>query len=191
MASIRTLCHHGVLLENGMTKSIGEVNDIVDLYLESQFKTNDSFLDSISFCAPYLRVHAISVNDNKTNPVKITSSNSTVSIHIDGELLIDTHVSMEFRLTDKNGTPLAFYSPSHYSGTVPFFEKGDFHFDYDIHFPETMNSGVFWGSLFLSDPGKRYHLQLNNAIQINSEGYPMKSGLVFNYNKGNGLVFLK
>lgn len=191
MASIRSLCRHGVLLENGMTKSIGEVNDIVDLYLESQFKTGESFFDNMQSCAPYLKVHGIYVNGSETNPIKLSPSNSVVNIHIDGELTIDTHVAMEFRLTDKNGIPLAFYSPSHYSGTVPFMEKGSFELDYDIHFPETMNHGIFYGSLFLSDPGKRYHLQMNNAIRISSEGFPMKTGLVFNYNKGNGLVFLK
>ena len=191
MASVRALCYHGVILENGMTKSIGEINDIVDLYLESQFKTNDCFLGNISYCAPYLRIHEITVNDNKNNPIKISSENSTISIHIEGELLIDSHVSLEFRLTDKNGTPLAFYSPSHYSGAIPYFGKGRFHLDYVIHFPETINSGVFWGSVFLTDPGKLYHLQMENAIQINSEGFPMQSGLALNYYSGKGLIFLK
>ena len=34
MASIRALCKHGVLLENGMVKMIGEVNPVVDAYLK-------------------------------------------------------------------------------------------------------------------------------------------------------------
>lgn len=33
MSSIRQLCKHGVLLENGSVKAMGEVNEIVDLYL--------------------------------------------------------------------------------------------------------------------------------------------------------------
>ena len=33
MASIRSLCKHGVLLENGMVKATGEVNDICDMYV--------------------------------------------------------------------------------------------------------------------------------------------------------------
>lgn len=33
MASIRSLCHHGVMLENGTVKAIGEVNEICDMYL--------------------------------------------------------------------------------------------------------------------------------------------------------------
>ena len=34
MASIRALCNHGVLLENGMVKMIGGVNQVVDTYLK-------------------------------------------------------------------------------------------------------------------------------------------------------------
>lgn len=36
MASIRALCKHGILLENGSVKAMGEVSDIVDLYLDQQ-----------------------------------------------------------------------------------------------------------------------------------------------------------
>lgn len=35
MASIRTLCHHCVLLENGMVKAIGEANEICNMYMQS------------------------------------------------------------------------------------------------------------------------------------------------------------
>lgn len=34
MASVRQLCVHGILLENGTVKAMGGVNDIVDMYLE-------------------------------------------------------------------------------------------------------------------------------------------------------------
>ena len=36
MASIRSLCTMGILLENGMVKAIGKINPIVDLYLQQQ-----------------------------------------------------------------------------------------------------------------------------------------------------------
>lgn len=36
MASIRQLCKHGVLLENGSIKRMGEVNEVVDFYLEQE-----------------------------------------------------------------------------------------------------------------------------------------------------------
>lgn len=40
MASIRSLCHHGVILENGMVIKIGDINDVVDYYLENNYSDN-------------------------------------------------------------------------------------------------------------------------------------------------------
>lgn len=33
MTSVRNLCHHGVMLEKGMIKKIGEINEVVDYYM--------------------------------------------------------------------------------------------------------------------------------------------------------------
>lgn len=41
MASIRQLCKHGILLENGMMKKTGDVNEIVDFYLRGQKTLKD------------------------------------------------------------------------------------------------------------------------------------------------------
>lgn len=38
MASIRALCHHGILLENGCVKATGTANEICDLYLQDNLK---------------------------------------------------------------------------------------------------------------------------------------------------------
>ena len=54
-----------------------------------------------------------------------------------------------------------------------------------------MNQGEYFANLYLTDPGKTVHLNVANALQVEYEGYPMKTGLVFNYNNGNGLLFLK
>lgn len=37
MTSIRALCNHGILLENGMVKCSGEINDIVSQYVNTDF----------------------------------------------------------------------------------------------------------------------------------------------------------
>lgn len=49
MASVRQLCNNGILLENGCVKSIGSVNDVVNLYLQNEMikgeKNNEWTLD--------------------------------------------------------------------------------------------------------------------------------------------------
>lgn len=42
MASIKALCQHGILLEKGMVKAMGDVNSIVDMYLENNIMHGES-----------------------------------------------------------------------------------------------------------------------------------------------------
>ena len=191
MASIRSLCKTGVLLEYGKMKYSGEINEVVDYYLESQQQANESIMDNIVSVADYIKINEISVNGEHQNPIRLTHDNPVLKLHISGELMQDVNMAVEFRLTDKNAIPLAFYSPSHYTGSTPVIKKGYFEINEEIHLPETMNQGVYFGNIWLSDPGKAYHLQMPNSLQVEYEGYPMETGLVFNYHNGSGLLFLK
>lgn len=190
MASIRALCYSGILLENGSVKASGEVNDIVDQYLEDNYQTSGRIVDHIMHKADYLTIDDFSINGEQENPIKLSQKNSTLHLHIEGTLGCDANMAVEFRLTDKNATPLAFYSPSHYTGVTPVFKKGHFVIDEEIHLPEEMNQGTFYGNLYLTDPGKVYHLQMPNAIQVEYEGFPMQTGLAFNAS-GCGFMFVK
>ena len=159
--------------------------------MESQCQAKERIIDNIVSKASYLKIIKISVNGEQQNPIRIKHDNPVMKLHISGELKQDVNMALEFRLTDKNIIPLAFYSPSHYSGVTPVIRKGHFEINEEIHLPETFNQGQFYGNLYLADPGKAYHLQMPNAIQIEYEGYPMQTGLVFNYSNGSGLLFLK
>ena len=191
MASIRALCKTGVLLEYGSVKYSGEINDVVDYYLEAQCQAKERIIDNIVGKAGYLQINEISVNGESQNPIRLKHDNPVLKLHFSGELKQDVKMAVEFRLTDKNTVPLAFYSPSHYSGITPVIRKGHFEINEEIHLPETMNQGEYFGNLYLTDPGKTYHLNMANAILVEYEGYPMETGLVFNYSGGGGLLFLK
>ena len=191
MASIRALCKTGVLLEYGKVKYSGVISDVVDYYLESQCQAKECIIDNITSKAGYLSVNEILINGESQNPIRLKHENPLLKLHISGELKQNVNMAVEFRLMDKNTMPLAFYSPSHYSGTTPVIKKGHFEINEEIHLPETINQGTYYGNLYLADPGKTYHLQMLNSIQVEYEGYPMVSGLVFNYQNGSGLLFLK
>ena len=61
--------------------------------------------------------------------------------------------------------------------------------NYQVELPENMNKGSFIGEIYLTDPGKQYHMKLENAISIEYDGYLMKTGHVFEY-ANSGLLFL-
>lgn len=191
MASIRSLCNTGVLLENGMLRQQGNIDDIVDLYLQEQYNTSEKILDTVSQIQSYLQLTEISVNAQALNPVLLTNASGHIlHIHMEGELAKEQYLAFEFRLFDVNNLPLAFYSPSHLTGRVHKYDKGKFVVDEDIVLPDTMNKGEYRGSIYLTDPGKLYHLQMENALQIFVEGTTMETGWTFDY-KGSGFLFLR
>lgn len=191
MASIRALCKTGVLLEYGSVKYSGEINDVVDYYLESQCQAKERIIDNIEGKASYLQINEVTVNGENKNPIRLKHDNPVLKLHFSGELKQDVNMAVEFWLKDKNAVPLALYSPSHYSGTTPVIREGHFEINEEIHLPETMNQGEYFGDLYLTEPGKTIHLNMSNALQVEYEGFPMKTGLVFNYNNGSGLLFLR
>ena len=189
MASIRALCNTGILLENGCIKSQGKIDGIVDQYLTDNNSTNDIFLDNLTYKANYINIKKISVNQQTYNPVLLNTKNHTLNIAIDGELFSNQYMALEFRLFDKNHTPLIFFSPFHYMGKVELMKAGVFSMNYQVELPENMNKGSFIGEIYLTDPGKQYHMKLENAISIEYDGYLMKTGHVFEY-ANSGLLFL-
>ena len=61
MGSIRKLCNHGVLLENGMMKLTGEINHVVDEYMKSAHDTDfEAFYNrpTIDPLKPFQMLHA-------------------------------------------------------------------------------------------------------------------------------------
>ena len=192
MASIRQLCTTGVLLDKGtVIYRDNDINKVVDKYLEESYKQDDKIINNVTECAPYVHLHKVTVNGKEMNPIIINEDNTDVEICIEGELDMDVNLAFELRLKDTKETPLAFYSPNHYTGTTEVIKKGKFEIKRTVHIPKEFNQGDYICSLYLTDPGKAYHCQMENAMRLSYEGFRMETGHVFNYQVGNGLLFLR
>ncbi len=189
MASIRQLCRTGVLLENGMLKEIGQVDNIVDTYMRTQTHVGETLLSALNYQANYIRMTQVLVNGSEHSSVILNQKNHALTLSFEGDLFTEQYMAVEFQLYDQNRLPLAFFSPSHYSGKVQQYHKGHFRIEETVHLPENMNKGNYYGSLFLTDPGKVYHIQMEFALQITYEGFTMQTGHCVDY-KTNGLLFL-
>ena len=191
MASIRQLCSKGILLSNGLTEYTGDISDTIERYLENKIDVGLPFISNISYLAKYIKINKISINQKECNPILIRHENHSLNFCIKGELLERQNIGLEFRIFDINQNPLAFYSSSHYEGSSMLVYEGEFEIKKEVILPEEINRGVFYLSLYLSDPGKSYHMKIENSIIIDFEGYPTKTGHVFEYAKGAGFIFLK
>ena len=98
MASIQQLCHHGILLKNGMVEKTGNVREVVDYYLGSMQTVND-------------------FNREGNGAVRITDfriQNSSISLGENLEIEVDieakqnvTTIDASFDIKDESGKQVA------------------------------------------------------------------------------------
>lgn len=191
MASVKMLCNKGVALKDGSVSFRGNIDEAVTHYLESNLSLSRPFVESITFNASYIEITKVELNKKVENPIHLDMENYVINVIIEGNLNSEQVLAFEFRLFDKNQIPLAFYSPFHYTGTYPTMKKGKFILNQVIVLPREMNKGVYYGSLYLTNPGIAYHVTMENCIQIDYEGFTTQTGHVFDYNAGAGFLFLK
>lgn len=191
MPSIKTLCSKGILLSNGTIAQTGDIDEVISGYLRSNTKASSVFTEGVSNKAPYIEIETITINGQDKNPVHLSNNNPEIHIHLTGKLKSDQPLALEFKLCDKNQLPLAFFSPSHYSGETPIVKTGNFELNSRVVLPSELNKGTFYGNLYLTNPGIGYHACVENTILIETEGMISQTGNVFEYNKGNGFLFLK
>lgn len=101
MASIQKLCHHGILLKDGMVEKTGEVTEVVDYYLGGMQTVND-------------------FNRKGNGAIRINNfrlKSSTISLGEDLEIEVDIeafqhadHVDISFDIKDETGKQVAHVS---------------------------------------------------------------------------------
>ena len=115
MASIKKLCRHGILLENGFSKFTGDIEDVVDFYLStssgnssrsyddfaSRPGTHEAFVSGISMSCNGTHVSTISIGKQAEFTLNINSDEQLddvflgLSIWNSHEILL-SHVSTKF-----------------------------------------------------------------------------------------------
>jgi len=190
IASIKLLCHTGILLVNGEVAHSGHIDDVVTRYLQCDIDVDRCFVDNIGFTAHYLTIDDIRINDTNHNTIKLNCTHSTLRIAIRGVLQLAQRIGLELRICDRNHTPLAFYSPGHYLGVTPTYPLGNFAIEHTLKLPKELNRGRYYINIYLTNPGVSHHMVVENAVLFDYEGYPTKTGHTFEYDKGAGFLFL-
>lgn len=186
MASIRALCRHGVLLENGMVKKTGNINEVVDFYLGNGDIADDLIVNDMKVWDENVQVKEICVNGSKYNHIAVSPHNSYLDIMIRGALKKSQKMSMEIRLKDLNDLPLLLYSPFH--GDSPELPQGDFELRGRFALPKGMTKGLFIAHICLADSCRRGLVDLEKAFVVDSEGVATPNGYVFDYGENMGFI---
>lgn len=186
MASIRNLCKHGVLLENGMVEYCGDVNTAIDKYLSVHTRT-EKITDKIQYLDDRLKVDSIRINGTDSGFSSITRNQDSLQFEIAGNAshIENAEICLIFKNSD--GAALALYSLSEDEDLMTL--DGKFHLTREIQLPETLHQGTVKVDFHIHRPNIQYYLQANDCCIMQIEGYIPATGQIRSIS--SGIITLK
>ena len=171
MASIRALCKHGVLLENGMVKMSGKIGDVIDGYLDSGCEEQNEICETARVFDDTIRINYISFNGTRYNQTTVVSNQEFLDIVIDGEansFIKNSDIQILFKTRD--GVPLATLCEGHYKGITQNIQQGHFHIEKRIVLPRYLGQGDYNVDIALHEPMVRWLFYAENCVRLHIDG---------------------
>lgn len=185
MASIKALCKTGILLENGMIKYNGEINDVVDNYLASRkFVADKRIIESnLIFSRHELTIHRLLLNGKEGNVIHVNYPKRDLHFHIEGHCNQSVKLEFECEIYDMKENRVAQYVPvQNGAKIITLHADEDFMIDETIHLPHNICNGHFSLSFELCHPFVQTYARWENAVQLYLTGYETCTGTTADYN---------
>lgn len=167
MASIRALCHHGILLENGTVKMTGQIDEIVDHYIyDNNSKNGDSLTSNMSIYNKALSIDKILVNGETSSDIIVKGEERAIDISIEGQTQLPLNVSFEAFLYDSRFHLVGTYSPTHTKGIRHVIPEGSYKIEEKIKLPKQLCNGDYHLSVSLSQMNIENIAEIKDMITI-------------------------
>ena len=171
MASIRNLCHRGIVLENGSVCFDGDVNDAIDRYL-NKFSTDEHRLikDSIIKKSSFLEISSIKINGTDKPESTIVSNQELLDVEIEGYTSEPFDYDVILTMKNTSDIPLASLAEGHYKGIIAHLGISPFSLKQQIILPKYLGKGDVMVDLVMHHPNVMYLLQCPNCALIHLDG---------------------
>lgn len=173
MASIKQLCHSGVLLDKGQVVYRGSAADTVGEYLRaSDVDAQGGVAMRIHAISRSIRIDEVLVNGAKNLMLRfVGNEKKKVSFSIKGTLLVDMNISVEVFMYDRNDALIAGYSPTDWNGSTHKRSAGKFEIQESFDLPETLTSGEYSISVLLSQKNIEHLVRIEHLVNITVEEF--------------------
>lgn len=163
MASVRSLCNHGVVLKNGQVDYIGQIDDAVDRYLSSNIYINKGLIkDSIKLNVPFIHIDTIRLNGTENAESDIVNNQSCFEIYVSGHTEMAFKGNVRLRFRTKAGICMAAFSPGNYKGEIIEISQGLFEISKKVKLPHYLTQGDYFLDFIL------YHPQVESYVEAPS-----------------------
>ncbi|MCO5254554.1 MAG: ABC transporter ATP-binding protein [Bacteroidetes bacterium] len=149
MGAVKTLCSRGILLEDGVVKTEGTVDEIVNHYIQSnivQSSNGRAIIDDNGITGTgEARIYFVElINElNEYSDIILFKESIKLNIHVDSKINLES-LAVDIKILDKNANSL-FYIQSIMSGYKLELKKGKNYFSVEI--PNFLLPGVFYLSI--------------------------------------------
>ena len=190
MASLKALCHRGILLNNGEIGFDGLMPDAIDLYLKRNEEQNEGdIVLRAKYVSKEISLTRVLINGKTDTTVELAFPNRRISIEIEGNLLNDMPMAIEAKIYDKESVLLAKFAPILMKTSVPKYKRGSFTIAETIQFPDNMTNGEYYLQIELTYPNVQYLVVIPNAVKLILSDFISPTGNSLLY-KQNGLLLL-
>lgn len=172
LEAVKALCLRGIVLENGLMKFDGPVNDAVACYRNvHKIEETQTLCQGLSWIVPYMTINNIVLNGTTFAQSIIESNQETLDLLIEGttsQSLPALDVRLEFR--NPQGVILASLAEGHYRNLTHAFQPGSFRIHKQILLPKYLAAGDYSIDIVLHQPNVCLYMQALSCATIHVEG---------------------
>jgi lipopolysaccharide transport system ATP-binding protein len=170
MASIRSLCERGIVLEQGKLGIQGNINTAIEYYKQKALKTsNKPLLELKRMFHSDLEIDDIVINGERSQEINLDTASSMLNVRIKGTAKDKMNFNIEIRIYTSENTLVTFYSPGHMKGEVKAINKGEFILEDTVLIPKFMASGEYILQIQLSNPNIETYFSLEDIRLVKSD----------------------
>ena len=191
MASIKTLCHRGILLENGSVSYDGLIENTVNLYLRAnEFDEEGTIVSKVKHLSSEIKLTKILLNSKSNRILDLPYPKRKIELEIEGELMNDISIAIEAKVFDSQNILLAKYAPVLMKKDVPKTPKGVFKLAETITLPDNMTNGEYRLQIEVTHPNVQYLAVVPDAVKLILSDYYTPTGNALPYSQ-NGMLLLQ
>jgi len=191
MAAVKSLCKHGIVLNNGLLSYRGSAEDAISEYISNTKNSlSRRIIDNKSFINNAIEINEITINGSEESEQLVPSDMESIEVRFKGSTKIDFTTDVMIIIYSMEDIPLATYAEGQYSGNLDHFEIGTFDVVKKIKIPERIFGGKCKIGLYFMTPDVCFYLRMDNAAMLNIEGHKDEYGRALQM-KYNGFVGLE
>lgn len=170
----------------------GDVNSGIQHYLKYGSERAGNILQHAIYPPNNrIEIERIEINNSPLDEISLGNENYKLNVSISGLVKKETRITLEARLHDSSGGPIATFSPAHFMDKkLETYKHGPFTISGKILLP-VLTKGLFYLSIFLTDPGICGLCDLPLCLSISSSSMPLVTfGSTLSVKDGHGMLIL-